>query len=161
MRERLKLLRKALGLNQSEFALKIHVAQTTYSQFESGARTIKDIHIAQICTAFNVNENWLRTGQGEMFLSHGQDVAALAQRLSFPEICARLLYTFDSLPADQQEAVLAYTRAFIAGLAKADAAAVAEAISNPFQEDAPRQALAQRVAQESSPASAPGSDETA
>ncbi len=161
MNERLKLLRKALGLNQGEFAEKVHIAQTTCSQFESGRRKIKDIHVSQICAAFHVNETWLRTGEGEMFLPVEEDVPGLASRLSMPEICAKLLYAFDSLAPDQQEAVLAYARRFISSLVNDDAFQVAAAIAEPSEKDALRQALAQRLTRGKSSASPSSGTETA
>ena len=67
VKERLKELRKALGLSQQEFSERINVAQSTYAHFETGRRELRDIHISQICTTFNVREEWLRDGTGEMF----------------------------------------------------------------------------------------------
>lgn len=116
MIERLKELRKSLGLNQASFAAKIHVAQTTYSQLENGVRKIKDIHISQICNAFNVNEEWLRTGNGPMFLQQEEKVNQLVAQFSFPEIVAKLLRAYDQLSPDQQAAVLGYARSFLSSL---------------------------------------------
>jgi transcriptional regulator with XRE-family HTH domain len=116
MIERLKELRKSLGLNQASFAAKIHVAQTTYSQLENGVRKIKDIHISQICNAFNVNEEWLRTGNGPMFLQQEEKVNQLVAQFSFPEIVAKMLRAFDQLSPDQQAAVLGYARSFLSSL---------------------------------------------
>lgn len=68
MNERLKKLRSALKLSQREFSSKINVGASTLAMFETGQRELKDIHISAICREFNVNEKWLRTGEGEMFL---------------------------------------------------------------------------------------------
>ena len=68
LKERLKQLRAALGLNQKDFSQKINVGYSTLAMFETGQRIPKEIHISQICKAFNVNEEWLRNGTGEMFL---------------------------------------------------------------------------------------------
>lgn len=158
MKERLKELRKALNLNQAAFSEKIHVAQTTYSQFETGARIIKDIHISQICNVFNVNEEWLRTGKGDMFVSPpAGHVDALLANLSMPEICAKLLYAFDSLAPDQQAAVLAYARRFIASVYQDDPAMVAAVIADTKKSDAAL-ALSQRLTEETSSASPGDSD---
>ena len=67
MNERIRLLRKELGLNQSDFGNKIGVKQGTVSGYESGARTPLDAVVSSICREFDVNEEWLRTGEGEMF----------------------------------------------------------------------------------------------
>ncbi|WP_143318896.1 helix-turn-helix transcriptional regulator [Clostridium sp. HBUAS56010] len=68
MNERIKELRNYLGLSQKEFSQKVQVGQSTLAMFETGDRAPKDIHIAQICNTFNVNEDWLRNGAGKMFV---------------------------------------------------------------------------------------------
>lgn len=67
MKERLKLLRKALKLNQQEFADKIQVKRSTVAGYERGSTNLSERTIADICRVFYVNEDWLRTGEGEMF----------------------------------------------------------------------------------------------
>lgn len=66
--ERLKYIRKTLNLTQKNFAKEIGMSQSGYGQIEIGDRPISDRLIKSICMAFNVNENWLRTGEGEMFI---------------------------------------------------------------------------------------------
>jgi len=66
--ERLKYIRKTLNLTQKNFAKKIGMSRSGYSQIETSDRPISDRLIKSICMAFNVNENWLRTGEGEMFI---------------------------------------------------------------------------------------------
>lgn len=68
MNERIKLLRKALELNQTDFGARIGVKQGTVSAYESGARVPLDSVIVSICREFGVSESWLRSGDGEMFL---------------------------------------------------------------------------------------------
>lgn len=69
MDERIKALRKHLGLNQTEFGVRIGVKQTTIAGYERGVSTPMDPVISVICREFHVNEAWLRTGEGEMFVS--------------------------------------------------------------------------------------------
>lgn len=69
MIHRLKAVRKALGLNQTDFAKHLGITQTAYSMIESGNRPLADKYVKVICFAFNVNENWFLTGEGKMFLS--------------------------------------------------------------------------------------------
>lgn len=68
MNERIKLLRKALKLNQTDFGARIGVKQGTVAAYESGARVPLDSVIVSICREFGVSESWLRSGDGEMFL---------------------------------------------------------------------------------------------
>lgn len=81
MNERIKALRKALGLTQQKFADKIGVRQNTVAQYEMGRNSPIDSVIALICREFRVSETWLRTGDGEMFLPVDAD-EELAQVLA-------------------------------------------------------------------------------
>lgn len=66
--ERLKYIRKTLNLTQKNFAKEIGLSQTSLGMIEVGDRKVQDRHIKTICSLFNVNENWFRTGEGEMFI---------------------------------------------------------------------------------------------
>ena len=163
MKERLKQIRKDQRLNQTEFAERIKMKQTSYSQLETGSSPILDRHVDLICHAFNVNRTWFLTGNGEMYEQQSNsEIDALINRFSFPEICAKLLYVYDGLGEERQKAVLDYARAFIASMIRDDAALVAEAIVGPSKEDGPaRQQVADALNQELSPTSQPGENEIA
>lgn len=66
MNERIKALRKELGLTQQQFADLMKVKRNTVATYEMGRSIPSDSAIALICEKCNVNENWLRTGNGEM-----------------------------------------------------------------------------------------------
>ena len=68
MKDRIKKIRKELDLTQQKFADRIGVKQNTVAQYEMGRNIPIDTVIALICREFNVNEEWLRTGQGEPFI---------------------------------------------------------------------------------------------
>lgn len=68
MDKRIKQLRKALGITQQDFADRIGVKRNTVALYESGKSGIGDAVILSICREFDVNEAWLRTGEGEMFI---------------------------------------------------------------------------------------------
>ena len=68
MKERIKEVRKALKLNQTEFGARLGIKQTTVAGYETGAKNPMDSVILSICREYNVNETWLRTGEGEMFV---------------------------------------------------------------------------------------------
>ena len=67
MNERLKFLRKTLKQYQDEFAKRIGLSQTSLSMIEMGRNPLTEKNIKLICATFNVNERWLRDGEGEMF----------------------------------------------------------------------------------------------
>lgn len=87
MNERLKQLRKALDLTQQEFSDRIGGKRNTVAKYETGVNSPSAAVISLICREFNVNEDWLRTGQGEMFREQTRDeqIASFIGSLQFDE----------------------------------------------------------------------------
>lgn len=83
MHERLKKLRKALDLTQQEFADRIGSKRNTVAKYETEANTPSAAVVSLICREFNVNEDWLRDGIGDMFLpaDRNADIAKLTKQL--------------------------------------------------------------------------------
>lgn len=73
MGDRIKKLRKALDLTQREFAARIGVKQNTIATYEICRNEPIDAVVSLICREFDVNEEWLRTGKGEMFIQLDRD----------------------------------------------------------------------------------------
>ena len=67
MNNRIKAVRKHFGMNQTDFGAEIGVTQGAITSYEKGTREPLNLSIQAICTRFNVDEHWLRTGEGEMF----------------------------------------------------------------------------------------------
>ena len=65
--DRIRLIRKVLGLNQGEFAQRIGLTQTALSMIEKDKVALTEKNIKLICITFAIDEHWLRTGTGEMF----------------------------------------------------------------------------------------------
>lgn len=70
MNSRIRELRKALNLSQDKFANKIGLKQNAISCMERPGATVTEHNIKIICSQFCVNEEWLRTGSGQMFLEN-------------------------------------------------------------------------------------------
>lgn len=68
MNERIRKLRKHLDLTQQEFADRLSVKRGAIANYEIGRNEPTDSVISLICREFNVNEEWLRSGTGEMFI---------------------------------------------------------------------------------------------
>lgn len=68
MNSRIRELRKALGLSQKDFASRIGLKQNAISYMEKDGATVTEQNIKTICAQFSVNEAWLRSGDGDMFL---------------------------------------------------------------------------------------------
>lgn len=64
MNDRIKLIRKKLGLNQEEFGKRLSITKASISRIEAGINNPSDQTVKLICSEFNVNEDWLRTGAG-------------------------------------------------------------------------------------------------
>ena len=73
MNERLRQLRNYLGLSQEAFGETVGVTTAAISRIESGVNSLSDRMILSIVTRHNVNENWLRTGSGDMFNPMSED----------------------------------------------------------------------------------------
>lgn len=69
MHERIKQLRTALGLSGAKFGAKIGLTRMSVSNLESNRYNLTEQTIKSICREFNVNEDWLRNGSGDMFIS--------------------------------------------------------------------------------------------
>lgn len=67
MNERIRILRKALGLSQEQFGEKIGITKASISNIEKGNRNMSDQTLKSICREFNVNWAWLTEGLGDMF----------------------------------------------------------------------------------------------
>ena len=106
MKDRIRLLRKELKLNQTDFGERIGVKQASVAGYEAGIRTPLDAVITSICREFNVSEDWLRTGKGEMFLPTTRDdeIAKMTTDLFKEEedsFKARLILTLSKLDENE------------------------------------------------------------
>jgi len=81
LNERIRELRKTLGLTLDKFGERLGVKKAALSAIENGHRNLTDQMFKSICREFNVNENWLRTGEGEMFNSSDDECIAMIDRV--------------------------------------------------------------------------------
>ena len=70
---RVRTIRKTLGLNQTQFAEKIGITQRTLSGIEKEAVNLTERNAKEICRVFHVNNAWLQTGEGEMLVEPSED----------------------------------------------------------------------------------------
>jgi transcriptional regulator with XRE-family HTH domain len=75
LKDRIKAIRKhpSINLNQEEFGKRVGVKGNTIGNYELGLRNPSEAVIFSICREFNVNEDWLRTGNGDMFNPMSED----------------------------------------------------------------------------------------
>ena len=125
MDERIKELRKALGLTQQKFADAIGVRQNTVAQYEMGRNPPNDTVITLICREFKVSEEWLRTGKGKMFKprSRNEELMGFATKVAEGDpgsIQAQLLAVMSRLTDEQWEVLAQVAREFVEETKKAD-----------------------------------------
>ena len=79
--DQIKGIRKALDMTQSEFAEAINLSRNYIAMIEIGQREPSERTIADICEKFNVREEWLRTGQGDIFqpMGRGEEIGQIVR----------------------------------------------------------------------------------
>lgn len=104
MLERLREVRKALGLNQTEFAKSLGINQSSYSLIEVGRISMADRYIKTICALYGVDENWLLTGKGEMFAQESDELALVYKQLpaSYQKALMKVAKDFLSLAKEEK-----------------------------------------------------------
>lgn len=103
MKERIRAVRKAAGLNQTEFGKALGASLSAASKWESGENAMSDATILLLCQKFRISEAWLRTGAGEMRASRTreEEMAELAASIlaerpeSFRSALVTTLLRFD------------------------------------------------------------------
>lgn len=131
---RIKELRAALKITQDVFAEKVTISRNYLSLLESDKREPSDIVLKSICREFSVSEQWLRSGEGEMFVQKTGLVADLVKKYSFPDIVEKMLESYSRLDEDQQQAVLTYVQDFIASIIEDGTGSVEESIEESIEE---------------------------
>lgn len=116
---RVRTLRKDLGLTLEKFGDPLGVGKTAISKIENGENNLTDQMIVSICREYNVNEEWLRTGNGEMFkkLTPQEEVASYVSDLledgadnPFYGIIIDIMKTYSELSPKSQEVVRDFSR---------------------------------------------------
>lgn len=79
MKERIKAIRKSKALSQADFGSRLGVSRSVISNLEYGLVEPNDMMIQHICNTFHASEEWLRTGEGEMY---EQDAHAILDQLA-------------------------------------------------------------------------------
>lgn len=105
--KRIKYLRKdKLNLTQAKFGERIGLKATAIGQMESGDRNVTDRTIILICNEFNINEKWLRTGEGEMFVEENSAIISeLASEYNLDSKGIKFIEAFLNLTSEQRAAL--------------------------------------------------------
>lgn len=87
--ERVKEIRKTLGLTLEKFGERIGVTRGSMSNIENGNRNLTEQMTKSICREFSVDYMWLTTGEGEMFIDTDDDFIERIDRIMAGEDEAR------------------------------------------------------------------------
>lgn len=127
--ERVKEIRKALGLTLEKFGNEIGLKKNSVSQIENGVNELTEANLMAICRADwhgnLVNENWLRTGDGKMFLSttREDEIAKMTSNLFKEEessFKSRLILALSRLDEDEWAVLEKIAKELENGLKKKD-----------------------------------------
>lgn len=134
MKNRIKNLRKELSLTQQEFADKIGISRGNIGAYEVGKNVPSDAVISLICREFNVREEWLRTGEGEMFKPKPSDILdQLAYKYKLFNFDYVMIEKFLAMPPDLRRAIYDHFHDVDAALAEMDPYAPAYTGNGPPQ----------------------------
>lgn len=118
MNERLKELRKKIGVTQQEFADKLGLKRNTVATYEIGKATPSDRVISDICSKYNVNEDWIRSGTGDMFRKPSDEIGYYVEDLleykgggnPFYDMIIEMMKTYHELDEKSKTVIREYFR---------------------------------------------------
>lgn len=149
--ERIKKLRNHLELTQEEFGTRIQSARNTIAGYEIGRREPSNQAIRLICTTYGVNEEWLRTGSGEMMTADASDeLEALAKRYDLSVQAQIVVEKFVNLKKSQQDTMIGYLMEVAAAIEGTDAGASESEKENSLHADLDRELENQKKAADGS-----------
>ena len=125
--ERVKTVRKSKEMTMEEFGKRLGVTRTAISNIEKGYRGLTEQMLKSICREFSVDEEWLRTGDGDMpqKLSEEEEVAALVSDLledgrenPFFGIILEIVQTYNELSPASQKVLQEASKELVENLSK-------------------------------------------
>lgn len=118
---RVKILRNMLNMSQGTFGKRLGVTGAGISKIESGQRNVTEQMILMISKEFNINENWLRHGEGEVFKQKlPNDIEQLAQFYHLDDLDKRIIYEYASLEESKRTVIKDYIMSVAYGGSKDD-----------------------------------------
>ena len=109
MKERIKKIRRELDLTQQEFADRLGIKRGTISNYELGRNDPVDSVISLICREFNVSEEWLRDGSGDMFITDKpNELDALVMKYGLSDADQVLIEKYISLKPKSRDTIIQF-----------------------------------------------------
>jgi transcriptional regulator with XRE-family HTH domain len=125
--ERVKEVRKFRKMSMEQFGERLGVQKSAISKIEKGDRGLTEQMLKSICREFNVNEEWLRTGDGDMpqKLSEEEEIADLVSDVlengkdnEFYGIILEIIRTYNELSPGSQEVIKNFSKKLGENLSK-------------------------------------------
>lgn len=111
MYERIKFLRKTLGLSQDAFGEKIGITKASISRIEKNERNPSDQTIKSICREFNVNYAWLTEGLGDMFSELPETLLdEVAEEYNLDDLDKLIVKRYMQLSPEKREVIKDYLK---------------------------------------------------
>ncbi len=117
MKNRIWTIRKTLNLSQETFGNRLGVTGAAISRIEKGERSVTEQMILAICREFNVNEDWFRTGKGNIFLDFTEnEFKKAAASLSNDDFARNLIIEYWKLDDDSKKLFRSFIRKLASGI---------------------------------------------
>ena len=111
MNERIKLLRTILRLSGEKFGERIGLSKFAISNIETGKNNLTEQTIISLCREYNVNEEWLRTGNGEMFIETKESfLNNISKQFSLDDLDIKIIESYLNLSPDGREFIKNYIK---------------------------------------------------
>lgn len=107
--DRIKEVRKTLGLSQKAFGKKLGVSRSAINNIDSKAVPLKPLFVEHLCDIFGINKDWLQTGKGEMFLISPENIVdKLAKEYKLDDTDKAIITSYLNLNTSERAAVKKY-----------------------------------------------------
>lgn len=120
-------LRKYLKMSQEAFGTKLGVRKTAISKIEKGENNLTEAMFKLICSEFNVNEEWLRTGNGEVFVDSDSSILnQLSKEYSLDTLDVKIIESFLKLSPEGRNEIKNYLKSISLGLTNLESNSINE-----------------------------------
>lgn len=101
--ERVKVIRKSLGLTLEKFGDKLGITKSSVSRIEAGIINLTEQMAKAICRTYNVNYLWLTKGIGDMFIEENNLIKLVAKEYSLSDLEEKIVTNFVKMPPNKRE----------------------------------------------------------
>lgn len=106
MHTRIKTVRKSVGMSQRAFGESLGASRDIISNIEQGRQAISDTLVRLICQVYNIDEKWLRTGEGQMHITRSTTLDKLANEYNLSSFELQLFRNYLLLSMSERAKIL-------------------------------------------------------